>query len=74
LLRYAVPRYIASVTNKQYIVLLRTYLSNESYLDYKSEFDKLNNKEEHKEEVKICTNKISQDFEIKYKRTYEIND
>jgi hypothetical protein len=74
LLRYAVPRYISSVTNKQYIVLLRTYLSNESYLDYKSEFDKLNNKEEHKEEVKICTNEISQDFEIKYKRTYEIND
>lgn len=70
LLRYAVPRYIASVTNKQYIVLLRTYLSNESYLDYKSEFDKLNNKEEHKEEIINNTNEVSQDFELTYKRSY----
>lgn len=69
LLRYALPRYISSITNKQYLVLLRTYLSKESYLDYKSEFDNLNKTKEVKVEDKEEPKENS--VELKFKRTYE---
>ena len=39
LLRYSIPKYIESVNDKTFIVLLRTYLSDKLYLDYKTEFD-----------------------------------
>lgn len=69
LLRYALPRYISSITNKQYLVLLRTYLSKESYLDYKSEFDNLNKPKEVKvEDIKEFK---ENNAELKFKRTYE---
>ena len=69
LLRYALPRYIESVNDKTFIVLLRTYLSKKLYLDYKTEFDNLNKQEEVKVESKEELR--DDDIKIKYKRTYE---
>lgn len=71
LLRYALPRYIESVNDKTFIVLLRTYLSKKLYLDYKTEFDNLNKKEEHKIEHK---EEIQDDIKVRFKRTYETYD
>lgn len=69
LLRYALPRYIESVNDKTFIVLLRTYLSDKLYLDYKTEFDNLNKQEEVKVESK--EELIDDDIKYKYKRTYD---
>jgi len=71
LLRYALPRYIESVNDKTFIVLLRTYLSDKLYLDYKTEFDNLNKQEEVK--VKPKEELRDDDIKLKYKRTYDNN-
>lgn len=71
LLRYALPIYIESVKDKTYLVLLRTYLSEQRYLDYKTEFDNLNKQEEVKVEPKEELK--DDDIKLKYKRTYDNN-
>lgn len=68
LLRYALPRYIKSVNDKTFIVLLRTYLSKKLYLDYKTEFDNLNKQEEVKVEPK---EELRDDNTKLYKKNYD---
>ena len=68
LLRYALPLYISTVNDKNYLVLLRTYLSEERYKDYEDEFNNLS-KEENKE-IKQEEN-IEINHELKFKRSYD---
>lgn len=66
LLRYALPLYISTVSDKNYLVLLRTYLSEERYKDYEQQFKNTNKTLE--KEIKQQDNEW---FKLKFNRTYE---
>ena len=66
LLRYALPLYISTVNDKNYLVLLRTYLSEERYKDYEQQFKNINKTLE--KEILEETNEW---FKLKFNRTYE---
>lgn len=68
LLRYALPLYIDTVKDKNYLVLLRTYLSEERYKDYENEFNNLS--KEETQEIKQEEN-IEINHELKFKRSYD---
>ena len=68
LLRYALPRYVESTNDKNYLVLLRTYLSDKLYLDYEDEFNNLS--KEETQEIKQEEN-IEINHELKFKRSYD---
>ena len=68
LLRYALPKYIDSVQDKQFLVLLRTYLSKQMYLDYEDEFNNLS--KEETQEIKQEEN-IEINHKLKFKRSYD---
>ena len=67
LLRYALPKYIESVKDKQYLVLLRTYLSEQRYLDFENEFKFRTTIDKWETHV---VEKPLDDFNITYKRQY----
>ena len=66
LLRYALPLYISTVSDKNYLVLLRTYLSEERYKDYEQQFKNTNKTLD--KEIKQQDNEW---FKLKFNRTYE---
>lgn len=71
LLRYSLPIYIKSVNDKQYLVLLRTYLSDKMYLDHEIEYKKTLSV--NSIQVKNTdTSELKNDPEMKvYKRNYD---
>ncbi len=66
LLRYALPLYISTVNDKNYLVLLRTYLSEERYKDYEQQFKNINKPLE-----KDTLQETNEWFKLKFNRTYE---
>ena len=66
LLRYALPLYISTVNDKNYLVLLRTYLSEERYKDYEQQFKNIN-----KQLEKDTLQETNEWFKLKFNRTYE---
>lgn len=66
LLRYALPLYISTVNDKNYLVLLRTYLSEERYKDYEQQFKNIN-----KQLEKETLQETNEWFKLKFNRTYE---
>lgn len=73
LLRYALPKYVESVKDKQYLLLLRTYLCDCRHLDYSEQYNStLNsnlttlNTKSIKEETQETNEEFKKDFKIKY--------
>ena len=73
LLRFALPKYVEWVRDKQYLVLLRTYLSDKMYLDYEDQFKSEVEKEEIVQMEQVDKKMEAIEVETKFKRNYDTN-